>query len=101
DDRIRRLAKDCAIAAGGNDHPLGRESLNLHGPKIHGANSAAVAISVEDARQKFPAFVFVYFPFRFKAADLFVESVQKLLSGGSPGERRAIVESPAEAAEIE
>ena len=51
--------------------------------------------------EKLPAFVFFDFAVGFVAADLFVERVEKLLAGGCAGERGAVIESAAEAAEVE
>ena len=45
--------------------------------------------------------VLLDFAFRLIAAHLFVEGVEKLLSGGRTGECRAVVERPAETAKIQ
>ncbi len=100
-NRVRRLAKDRAVAAGGDDDGVGWEGADFHAAQIHGADAAADAVSVEHGGKKFPVLVLLYLAFGFVAADLFIERIKQLLAGGRAGERSAVVQSPAEAAKIE
>src|SRR5215475_1955940 len=81
DHRIRRLAEDGANAAGGYDQRVGREGADLHRAQIHGADSATGTLAVEHRTQKFPALILGDAAFRLIAPHLFVERVEKLLSG--------------------
>ena len=69
--------------------------------KIHGADAAADVVGVEHCGEKFPVLVFLYFAFGFVATNLLVERVQKLLASGRSGKGGAVVESAAEASEVE
>src|SRR4029077_17929879 len=99
--RICRLAEDRAYASGRNDDGVGRESAHFHRSQIHRADTAADVGSVEHGRKKFPVLVLLYFAFGLIAADLLVESVEKLLAGGCSGKCGAVIERAAEAAKIE
>ena len=96
-----RLAEDGADAAGGDDDGVGREGADFHGAQVHGADAAADAVAVEHGGEKFPVLVLLDLAFGLVAAHLFVERVEKLLAGGGAGERGAVVERAAEAAEVE
>src|SRR5580700_4012460 len=100
-DRVRRLAKDRPNAASGDDDGVGREGADFHAAQIHGADATADAVSVEYGREELPVLVLLYLAFGFIAADLLIKCVEKLLAGGCTGEGSAVVECPAEAAEIE
>ena len=101
DDRVRGLAEDRANAAGRNDHGLRREGVNLHRAQVHRANAAANLFVVQHGREELPVLVLLYLAFRLIAANLLVECVEKLLSGGRAGKSRAVEQRAAEAAEIQ
>ena len=64
-------------------------------------DAAGDALGVEDGGEELPALVLLDFAVGLVAADLLVECVEELLAGGGSGERSAVVERAAEAAEIE
>ena len=101
DNGIGGLAEDGAAAAGGDDDGVGGEGADFHSAEVHGADAARDAASVEHGGKKLPVLVLIYFAFGLVAADLLVESVEKLLAGGGSGEGGAVVKSASEAAEIE
>src|SRR5271169_3717898 len=81
-NRVGRLAKDGANTAGRNDDGIGGEGANFHSAQVHGADSAADAVSVEHGGEKFPMLVFLYLAFGFVAADLFIQCIKQLLARG-------------------
>src|SRR5208337_2396193 len=99
--RIGGLAEDGANAARADDDGVGREGANFHRPQIHRADAAANALPVKHGREKLPVFVLLDLAFGLVAADLLVERVEKLLTGGCSGEGGAVKKRAAEAAEIE
>ncbi len=101
DDGVGALAEDGAVAAGGEDDGVGGEGAQLHGAQVHRGDAAGDALGVEDGGEELPAFVLVDFAFGLVAAHLLVERVEKLLAGGGAGERGAVIERAAEAAEVE
>ena len=101
DHRIRGLAEDRANAAGGNDDRVGREGAHFHRAQIHGADAAADFLPVEHGRQKLPVLVLLNFAFGLITPHLLIERIKQLLSGGRASKSRAVVQSSAEAAEIE
>ncbi len=101
DHRVRGLAEDGAVAAGGHDDGFGREGAHFHGAQIHGADAVADALVVDDRGEKFPGFVLGNFAFGFVAAHLLVERVEQLLAGGGAGEGGSVVERAAETAEVQ
>src|SRR6185312_6249516 len=78
DHRVRRPAKDGAVAAGGDDDGVGGEGAHFHGAQIHGANTAADAVGIEHGREKFPVLEFPHLAFGLVAANLLIERVEKL-----------------------
>src|SRR6185369_1767402 len=86
DNGICRAAKNGADAAGAENNRVGCEGAQFHGAQIHGADTAADAGVIDYGGKKSVAFVLFYFAFGFVAADLLVESVEKLLSGGRASE---------------
>src|SRR6266404_4431781 len=98
---VRGLAEDRANAPGRNDDRVGRESAHFHGAKIHRANSAARVIAVENGREEFPVLVLLYFVLGFVAADLFVERIEKLLTGRRTGKSCSAIQSSAKSAKVE
>ena len=101
DDGVGGFAEDGADAPGGDDEGVAGEGAEFHGTEIHGADAAADTVLIEDRGEEFPAFVFGDATFGFEAADLLVECVEELLSGGRAGEGGAVVEGASEAAEVE
>src|SRR5437868_4601557 len=101
DHRVGGFAENGANPARRNDHRVGRERANFHGPQINGANAATGTVRIDDRGQKLPVLVLLHFAFGFVPAHLLVERVKKLLAGGGPSERGAVVQSSAKAAEIE
>src|SRR5712671_601360 len=95
---VRGLAEDRANAPGRNNDRVGGERANFHGAKIHRANSAAGVIAVENGREEFPVLVLLYFVLGFVAADLFVERIEKLLTGRRTGTSCSAIPSSAKAA---
>ena len=101
DDGVGALAEDGADAAGGEDDRVSRERAQLHRAQVERRDASSDAFGVEDSGEKLPAFVLLYFAFSLIAANLFVECVEELLSGGGAGKGGAVVERAAEAAEVE
>ena len=84
-----------------DDDGVGRESADLHGAQIHGADAAADALSVKHGGEELPVLVLFYFAFGLVAAHLLVERIEKLLAGGRARKRGAVVESASKTAEVE
>ncbi len=101
DDGVGALAEERAYAAGGEDDCVGGECAEFHGAEVHRSDAAADAFGVDDGGEKFPAFVLFDFAVGLVAADLLVERVEKLLTGGGAGECGAVIKSATESAEIE
>src|SRR5579872_814379 len=101
DDGVGRLAEDRPDAAGRDNESVGREGANLHAAQVHRADAAADFIAVEHRRQKFPVLELLYFSFGFIPPHLFVECVKKLLTSSRSRKSSAVIQSSAEAAEVE
>ncbi len=101
DGRVGRAPVDDAGAARGQADRVGGERLDLHVAQVDGDDAPAGALLVLHERQVLPVLELAHPPFGLVAADLFVEGVEELLPGGSAGERGAVVERAAEAAEVE
>ena len=94
--RVRGLAEDGADAACSDNDRFGGKDDDFHAAQVHGADAAADAVLVDDARKELPALVLGNLALGLVAAYLLVQRIQKLLSSGGAGESRAIVERPAE-----
>jgi hypothetical protein len=68
---------------------------------VHRHETATHLMIVEDEREHLPSFILFNFAADFKAPDLFIERVEKLLPGRCSGESGAMMLRAAEAAEIE
>src|SRR5579884_460707 len=80
DHGVGALAENCANASGRHNDGIGRERAHLHRTQVHGANSAADALRVENGRKKFPRFVFGYLTLGLVTPDLLIERIKKLLA---------------------
>src|SRR5471030_2386873 len=80
---------------------IGRVRLDVHAAQVHRHDAAAGAAFVADEAQVLPVFELADETFRFVAARLLIESIQKLLAGGGPCEGGTVEERAAEAAEVE
>ncbi len=101
DDGVGGLAEDGSDAAGADDDRVCGEGADFHGAEVHGADAARGSLGVEDGGEELPAFVLGDLALGLVAADLLVERVEELLAGGGSGEGGAVIERPAEAAEVE
>src|SRR5579872_1387066 len=101
DHRVRRLAEDCAYAAGTNDDRVGRKRADFHGPQIHGTHTTASAVAIKHSRQKLPMLVLLNLALALVPADLLIKRVEELLSGCRAGKGRTVVQGSTEAAEVE
>src|ERR1700691_179402 len=97
---IGGLAEDGADPAGGYNDGIGGERADFHGAQIHRADAASDAVSVEHGGEKFPVLVLFYLAFGLVAANLLVERIEKLLSGGGSGKSGAVIKRASEAAKI-
>ena len=100
-DGVGGLAEDGANAAGAEDGGVGGEGFDFHGAEIHGGNATGDAGIIDDRGEEGIAFVFFDLALGFVAADLLIESVEKLLAGGGSGEGSAVIERAAKAAIVE
>ncbi len=101
DDGVRRSTKNSTDAAGTKNDRVGWKRLHFHGAQIHRANAAPDSRVVDYGGQKRPAFSLGHAAFRLMTANLLVERIKKLLPGGSPGERRAVIQRAAKTPVIE
>src|SRR5208337_1414964 len=75
DHRVGGLAEDGAVTSGRHDHRFCREGVDGHAVQIHGADSLAGALIVDDGREELPGLVLGDFALRLVAPYLLVESV--------------------------
>ena len=114
DDRVRRFPEDDAASAGGKTHRLAGEGLNLHGLEVLRDDAARDVALVEHEPEEVPELPLADHPLALDgdavlvldldglvATHLLVERVEQLLAGGGAGERGAMEERAAEAAEVE
>ena len=83
DDGVGAFAEDSAYTACGQDDGIGVKGANFHAAQVHGADTAANSIVVENRGEEFPAFVLLDLAFGLVAADLLIECVKQLLSSRS------------------
>ena len=101
DDGIRAPAKDNARSARGEHHRGRGNGADLHGAQVHrhGAHTAPLAIAHH--AQPLPILVLGDLALGFVAADLLVQRVEQLLSGGRPREGGAVVHRSAEPSKVQ
>ena len=100
DHRHRRLAVDQPAAAGGHDHGVGEEGLDLHRPHVLRDDALAVAVRIEDGPEELPELVLADEALGLPAAGLLVEAVEKLLAGGGAREVGPLEEAAAEEPQV-
>ena len=94
----RRAAPDEAGAAGGQEHDVGAEGLDLHGADVERRDAAADALLVEYEREELPELQFSHAATAFVGADLLVDAVEELGAGRRAGKARPSVLHAAEEA---
>src|SRR5690242_2097457 len=99
--RIGRFAEDQTWTTARDDHRVSRKIFQLQGLKIHRDESTTDLVIVEYQRQHLPVFKLSDFAGDFVAPHLFVQRVEKLLTGRSSGKGGAVMFRSTETTEIE
>src|SRR5262249_3058665 len=98
---VRRLAEDQTRTTGRYDHRVRRKRFQLERLQLHRDQSTTNLMIVEDERQHLPVLKLSDFPGDFVTTNLFVERVEKLLTGRSSGERGAVMFRAAKTTKVE
>src|SRR5262249_15865134 len=100
-DGVCRFTKDQSDAASGQDYGIRRKCLYLKRSQIHRRQTAAMTVVVLNHLKHFPMLKLANQTFGFVTPNLFVQSIQQLLSGRSTGKCGAVMFSAAKSAEID
>src|ERR1044072_1685252 len=81
DDRVRALAEDESATSGCEDCGVAGERVDAHVPQVLRGDSNTDAVCILDQTEEFPGLVLLDKSGNFPPSDLFIESVEKLLTG--------------------
>lgn len=101
DDGVGGSAEDDSVTAGTHDHGVGRERFDGHVTEVLGDNAFSHVFRIFDEANEIPAFIFFNGAAGFKSPDLFIEGVEKLLSGSGSRISSSVLECSAESPERE
>ncbi|MNZ93970.1 hypothetical protein D3C78_1130670 [compost metagenome] len=73
---IRRFAKNNARTTRSQNNSIRSKCNDFHRAQILRGNTAAYSFIVDHSGQKLPGLIFIYETFRFKPANLFIQSIQ-------------------------
>ena len=101
DGAVGAAAVDDSGTSGRQTNRVGGKCLDLHRPQVERGDPPAGALLVLDEREVFPVLVLAHQAVVLVPAHLLVECVEELLARRGAGERGAVVQRAAEAAEVE
>src|SRR5262249_32196130 len=101
DHRVRRFTEDQTRTTSGDNHSVSGKRLELECLQVHRDQSTTNLMIVEHQRHHFPVFKLSDFTADFVSANLFVESVEKLLARRRTGKGSAVMFSATKTTKVE